>query len=91
MAGIMPGTKFRTHTAELRPGDGYVFFTDGVSEAFNDAGELFGEGRLLEHLRHSPGETVADTVAGVLQAVRTHAGGHPQSDDITIVAVRRAP
>jgi sigma-B regulation protein RsbU (phosphoserine phosphatase) len=91
MAGIMAGTKFRMHTAELRPGDTYVFFTDGVSEAFNDAGEQFGDGRLLQHLRCSPGETVADTVAGVLQAVRTHAGGHPQSDDITIVAVRHAP
>jgi phosphoserine phosphatase RsbU/P len=88
MAGITPGTHFSTRTAEVRPGDIYVFYTDGVSEAFNEAGEQFGDGRLLAHLRKTPAGTAEQIVAGVLEAVRTHAGDYAQSDDITILAVK---
>ncbi len=88
MAGVMAGADFRSHTTELRPGDTYVFYTDGVSEAFNTAGEQFGDARLLAHLAREPGRTAAETVAGALRVVRAHAGEEPQSDDITILAVR---
>src|SRR5262249_28990396 len=91
MAGVLPGTAFRSHTAELRAGDVYVFYTDGISEAFNTAGEQFGDRRLLAHLDRAPGATPTETVAGLLEAVRAHAGDYPQSDDITNLAVRYAP
>ncbi len=90
VAGVLGGADFGSRTTELRPGDVYVFYTDGVSEAFNAAGEQFGEGRLLAHLAREPGATAADAVAGLLGAVRRHAGDYPQSDDITILAVRNA-
>ena len=75
-------------TLPLEPGDTLVFYTDGVTEAFNPQKVMFGDGRLIEHLRHQPGARAADTVASVLGAVRQYAGDHPQSDDIAIVAVR---
>jgi sigma-B regulation protein RsbU (phosphoserine phosphatase) len=69
-------------------GETLVLFTDGVSEAFDVNQELFGEDRLLKHLQDFPGRTARETTMGVLEAVRRHAAGAKQSDDITVVAVR---
>jgi sigma-B regulation protein RsbU (phosphoserine phosphatase) len=66
-----------------------VFYTDGVTEAFNAAGELYGESKLLEELALQSGQTAAATTDALLSSVRAHAGEHPQSDDITILALRR--
>lgn len=88
--GLLPGGEIPTETCELRNGDRFVLFTDGVSEAFNADEELFGDERLLGLLSESNGHSARDTATGLLDAVRRHAGTAPQSDDITIVAVRYA-
>ena len=77
-----------TETLKLEPGETFVLFTDGVTEAFDSNGELFGEERLLAHLRHSPGGNARETTLGVLDAVRRHAADAKQSDDITVISVR---
>ncbi len=59
-----------------------------MTEAYDPQQELFGEDRLLEQLAQNPGQNATATVASVLDAVRAHAAGSPQSDDTTIVAVR---
>jgi sigma-B regulation protein RsbU (phosphoserine phosphatase) len=88
VAGVFPGMDVSVQAMELQPGDTLVFYTDGVTEAFNAGGEMFGEERLVAHLAAQQGASAADTVASVLAAVRQHAGEHPQSDDITVLAVR---
>jgi sigma-B regulation protein RsbU (phosphoserine phosphatase) len=87
-AGLMAGTEISSQSLELKAGDTFLFYTDGVTEAFNAAEEQFGERRLLEHLGKKVGTTAGETVANTLMAVRGHAGDQPQSDDITIVAVK---
>ncbi|MGH9323380.1 MAG: SpoIIE family protein phosphatase [Vicinamibacteria bacterium] len=89
--GVMPGAEMGSESMDFAPGDTLVLFSDGVTEAFGPGQELFGDDRLLEQLAREPGATAAETVASVLAAVRRHADGAPQSDDITIVAVRRLP
>jgi serine phosphatase RsbU (regulator of sigma subunit) len=89
--GLIPGARYSSETLSLAPGETLVLFSDGVSEAFDAAENLFGEERLLEQLAREPGGTAAETVASILGAVRRHAAGAPQSDDVTIVAVRRRP
>ena len=59
-------------------------------EAFGPNGELFGEERLLAHLQSSPRAGARETTLGILEAVRRHASGAKQSDDITVVSVRYA-
>jgi sigma-B regulation protein RsbU (phosphoserine phosphatase) len=88
VAGIVPGPEIPGASLDLQAEDTLVFYTDGVTEAFNAEGHQFGERRLLEHLAQTPGSSAAETVANTLAAVRGHAGDHPQSDDITIVAIR---
>jgi sigma-B regulation protein RsbU (phosphoserine phosphatase) len=87
---LMPGDDIISETLELEAGETLVLFTDGVSEAFDMNQELFGEDRLLTHLQDFPGRTARETTMGVLEAVRRHAAGAKQSDDITVVSVRYA-
>ena len=90
LAGITPGIEIRSHTTDLAPGDTVVLYTDGVTEAFDKQNQLFGEERVLRFFADHPVQKAADAVGGLLQAVHRHEAGTPQSDDITIVAVRLA-
>jgi phosphoserine phosphatase RsbU/P len=91
VAGVFPGIEITSESIELAPGDMLVLYTDGVTEAFNTEGKMFGNERLLECLQRLPAQTAVQTVTSVLSAVRDYAAGAVQSDDITILAVRRAP
>jgi phosphoserine phosphatase RsbU/P len=87
-AGLMPLNPIECETMPLTPGDTFVLFSDGVSEAMNGNDEFFGEERLLTHLAASPAAPPADIVRSTLEAVRAFAAGAPQSDDITILAAK---
>jgi phosphoserine phosphatase RsbU/P len=91
VAGLMAGNAITSESLDLSPGDTLLFFSDGVTEAFDEAEELFGEERLLSHLADQPGATASETVQSLLAAVRAHAGRAKQSDDISIVASRWDP
>jgi sigma-B regulation protein RsbU (phosphoserine phosphatase) len=87
-AGLMPFNPIERDVMAVSPGDTFVLFSDGVSEAMNAGGDFFGEDRLLAHLEALPTAAPADIVRSTLEAVRAFAGGAPQSDDITILAAR---
>jgi sigma-B regulation protein RsbU (phosphoserine phosphatase) len=80
---------YEQETVTLGRGDLVLIFSDGVSEAMNASGEQLGEGPiqtvLKEHHRGDPEELKEALIA----AVRGHAAGAPQADDITIVVVKR--
>ncbi|MEZ4411709.1 MAG: SpoIIE family protein phosphatase [Gemmatimonadales bacterium] len=89
--GLMPGLPFTVAHTTLAPGESLVAWTDGVTEARTDAGEeLFGEARALETVQ-AGGLSAEETLDGLLAAVDQWAGGAEQSDDITLLAVRRLP
>jgi serine phosphatase RsbU (regulator of sigma subunit)/catechol 2,3-dioxygenase-like lactoylglutathione lyase family enzyme len=71
----------------LFPGDTLLFYTDGVTESFNDAGEDFGEQRVIDALRRhralSPRET-ADAMVAEVQAFSTQ----EQHDDVTLIVAK---
>lgn len=90
MTALFPTLDVTCESVELAPDDTVVLYTDGVTEAFNHQREPFGDERLLDTLGHA-GQNAADTVRSLIEAVRNHAAGAPQSDDITVVAVRYAP
>jgi sigma-B regulation protein RsbU (phosphoserine phosphatase) len=87
--GLFPGQEYTSDTLELAPGDGLVLYSDGVTEAMNPAQDLFGPERLAACLADGGGATAAETVDRVLRAVHAFAEGAPQSDDITLLALRR--
>jgi len=87
VAGIMAGLSAPGHSVQIQTGDQVVFYTDGVTEAFNAAGELYGEARLLAELTGRSGRTAAETTDSLLKSVRAHAAEHPQSDDIAVLVL----
>jgi sigma-B regulation protein RsbU (phosphoserine phosphatase) len=91
VAGLWAGNEVTSASLDLSPGDTLLFFSDGVTEAFDEARELFGEERLLSHLAERSGATALEIVQSLLAAVRAHAGLAKQSDDISIVASRWDP
>jgi sigma-B regulation protein RsbU (phosphoserine phosphatase) len=75
-------------TIELHPGDVALFFTDGITEAMNDADEYFGEarlGRLVELNAHLASDELRERV---LREIEAFVGGAPQHDDMTMILLK---
>ncbi len=87
--GVMSGMDFGQETIKLAEGDFLYMYTDGVTEAFNDAREQFSEERLEGCLIANDGLNASGLVEAVEAAVAAHAAGAQQSDDITGLVVKR--
>src|SRR6516164_2739295 len=72
---------------ELAPGDAVLLYTDGVKEALNDAGEEFGEERLLKAARQHRGQSLPELLAAVADQARRFSPCE-QTDDITLIAAK---
>jgi serine phosphatase RsbU (regulator of sigma subunit) len=71
----------------LFAGDTFALYTDGITESCNDAGEEFGEGRLIDALRRRRESTSQDLLRSIVDEVR-HFSPHEQYDDITLIVCR---
>lgn len=88
---ILEGNDYDDQVAKLEPGDRFFMYTDGVTEAFNPQGEMFGVPgleTLLERIRAQPIEEVP---AQVVSDVNTFEAGGPQTDDITCLIASWRP
>jgi sigma-B regulation protein RsbU (phosphoserine phosphatase) len=75
-------------TLPLEPGDLVVLFTDGISEAMNEAYDCFGEARLGAIVERD-GALTSDGLRGrILDEVRAFAAGAPQHDDMTLILMK---
>jgi sigma-B regulation protein RsbU (phosphoserine phosphatase) len=86
--GIEPSVVYRTARAQLASGEGLFLYTDGVTEAFNAAGEPFGEA-LLEAALARAAPSSAAMIDAVTADVAAFVGSAPRSDDIAMLALRR--
>lgn len=84
--GILPGVGYSEASVRLASGDTILVYTDGITEAMNEANDLFGEER-LDRLVASHGENAAALVARALTNVRAFEGARRASDDQTLLAV----
>jgi sigma-B regulation protein RsbU (phosphoserine phosphatase) len=87
--GMFPEASFEARTVELAPGDLLLAFTDGVTEERSPSGSLFGEERLLS-LVAPPRSSAGDFLARIDDELRAHRGDTEPSDDVTMIAARRA-
>ena len=87
--GVVPGIEYRQATHHVEPGETIVLYTDGVTEAMNHDGELFGLEGLRSYFEATPPGDSEATGLQVMQAVSAFAGDAPQSDDITCLTLRR--
>jgi len=87
--GALEDSRFDVDTVQLQPGDLLIYYTDGVTEAHNLKGELFGEERLLDLSNRLFGaDSASEAVEIIRSEVVTFAAGTPQYDDLTVVVVR---
>ena len=91
VVGLLPEAEYVPGHAVLQAGDTIFLFTDGVPEALNGEGRFFGERRLRSVLESAAARSVEGMVDAVGAAVNEFAGGAPQADDITAMALRFQP
>jgi serine phosphatase RsbU (regulator of sigma subunit) len=87
--GVMESVEIEEERIELRGGDALVFYTDGITEAFNAAGEPFGIERLSAVLASNTEASAQELATAVEDALRRFTGAEPQADDFTLVALKR--
>jgi sigma-B regulation protein RsbU (phosphoserine phosphatase) len=88
VAGVNKNAKFQNRDFELHPGDCVFVYTDGVPEANNAAGEMFGETRLLAALNQDPDAAPDALIRRVHESGDRFAGGADQFDDITMLCMK---
>lgn len=78
---------YPTATRQLAPGDTVVLLTDGITEAFNIDGRVFGQERLAKWMNQRTFSTSIDLVRSLTDEITRFSEGTEQSDDITCVAM----
>ena len=86
--GSFPGSTYDELRIGLTKDDLFVFYSDGISEARNEAGVEFGSRRLRQVIAENATAAARDIVDKVFEAVLAFQGDGPQVDDMTVVAVR---
>ena len=89
MVGAIDGIEYHEHTLTLDKGDTLVMFTDGITEAMNAQLQEFGEDRLVATLEKLTQSNCQQVVEGIKADVADFVGEAEQSDDITVLAVKR--
>lgn len=89
MLGFFQGFQYPTRSTEIRPGEGVLVFTDGVTEACNKKGEFYEDSRLEAYIAAHASQTADELVRGVHAEVERFEAGARRADDITVLAVRR--
>lgn len=91
--GVALGASEDSHmterTIQLTEGESLLLYTDGLTEAFNLEGDMFGDERLLRALGWQESASADDMIKAVESALDDFAGNAPPSDDLTMLAVRR--
>jgi sigma-B regulation protein RsbU (phosphoserine phosphatase) len=86
--GLFDDAEYDEFTFRAKPGDMFVFFSDGILDARNRAGDMFGRAR-METIIAGCAEISADCVVkSLFKAAAEHAGGEEAFDDETVVAIK---
>ncbi len=84
--GLILDSEFRSERLRLATGDRLLLYTDGVTEAGNDAGEEFGAERLTSLMERQSEQPLAEQFGSIMDSVRGHARGNFE-DDATLLLI----
>jgi phosphoserine phosphatase RsbU/P len=88
--GVLEQPNMKQRTVSMAEGDTLLMYTDGLTEAFNEAGELFGDSRLMEALKSAQAQTADEVLVLVEHRLNEFIESVPLGDDLTMLTVRRA-
>ena len=87
---FVDGVEYKPQSMKLLPGDALFLYTDGVTEALDVKGSLFGDDRLIDLAKSIVDPTPKTLCAAVRVSVAAFSEGVPQADDLTVLAIRYA-
>ena len=85
--GMIPEAPFTAATIALEPGDRLYFFSDGILEARSEAGEFFGDERLVELLAAARAEPIATSLERLVASLRSWCRPSDPDDDVSVLGV----
>ena len=85
---MFPGAKYEEFSLSTRPGDSIVFFSDGIPDAQNTSGEMFGDERLIEVVRANQHKSAVQMADAILSEISKFQDGMDRFDDETVVVLR---
>jgi sigma-B regulation protein RsbU (phosphoserine phosphatase) len=88
VVGAMEDMIYETDQFRLQPDESLFMYTDGVTEAMNEQGNLFSEERLKKQLIEFEGKSIQEIILGIMEGIVSFSHGVPQSDDITMMMVQ---
>jgi phosphoserine phosphatase RsbU/P len=86
--GLFDDANYDEFRFKMKPGDMFVFFSDGILDARNRRGQLFGRGRVEELVLECAGKSADCVVNTLFKAVAEHSAGVESFDDQTVVAIK---
>ena len=87
--GVLDDFEYESREEELRPGDALFLYTDGLTDAVNLSGELFGKERLETTLDGASSRSPEEIVDHVWSEILGYSAGAPAADDMTCLVLRR--
>jgi phosphoserine phosphatase RsbU/P len=88
VVGLFPGAPYQQGTLVMQPGDIFVGFTDGISEAMNQADEEWGEERLIPAISAQSERCAGEIIPALMAEADRFVSGAPQHDDMTLVVLK---
>lgn len=89
LLGVIEDVEYESARLSMEPNDVLLIYTDGITEAMNTEREEYGVERVSEVLVNNCSKSAVEIQNIILEEVKKHAGGYPQSDDITIMVIKR--
>jgi phosphoserine phosphatase RsbU/P len=89
LLGSFDFAEFEQVSKLIEPGELLLIYSDGVTEAMNNTNEEFGEEKLLSILKSNVNLSAKELIDKIVSEVKTHSSKVEQSDDITLMAIKR--
>ena len=87
--GVHEKFEYSEQAVTVHSGDLILMYTDGVTEAENESGEMFGDGRLASFCRDHRGDSTGVLIEQLLRSVRAFTGKEALDDDLTVIAIKK--
>ena len=87
--GFLPDAEYEIDQVEFCPGDLLVIYSDGITESMNAMQEEWGENKLMNLIIENLEQPANTILQSIFDSAKIHAGIMEQSDDMTLVIIKR--
>lgn len=89
LLGSFADSPYEQEKLVMNPGDLLVLYSDGITEAMNEEDQEFGEEELLGIIKNNKDTEPDILIEEIISTVKEHSGSSPQSDDMTLMMIKR--